>query len=144
MDFNAEAMDLITAELRGATQSFTEFLQWIREQIKRSQQHPRSVRNLADGSEAQAQFTIRRDRSLIDAKVVVSSGSKSLDAAALPAVCDTAPFPTFPEGQEGTMLHLEIPIAFQLKTNQRLSAYHANWQSNNLHLTCYKFLLCLS
>lgn len=117
MDFNPEAMDPITAELRGATQSFTEFLQSVREKIKRSQRYPRSVRNLADGSEAQIQFTIRRDGSLIDAKVVASSGSKSLDAAALSAVRDAAPFPSFPEGQEGTTLRLEIPITFQLKTN---------------------------
>ena len=116
-DFNPEAMDPITAELRGATQSFTEFLQSVREKIKRSQRYPRSVRNLADGSEAQVQFTIRRDGSLIDAKVVASSGSKSLDAAALSAVRDAAPFPSFPEGQEGSTLRLEIPISFQLKTN---------------------------
>ena len=117
MDFNPEAMDPITAELRGATQSFTEFLQSVREKIKRSQRYPRSVRDLADGSEAQVQFTIRRDGSLIDAKVVASSGSKSLDAAALAAVRDAVPFPSFPKGQEGTTLRLEIPIAFQLKTN---------------------------
>lgn len=117
MDFNPEAMDPITAELRGATQSFTEFLQSVREKIKRSQRYPRSVRNLADGSEAQVQFTIRRDGSLTDAKVVASSGSKSLDAAALSAIRDAAPFPSFPEGQAGSTLRLEIPIAFQLKTN---------------------------
>lgn len=117
MDFNPDAIEPITAELRDATQSFTEFLQSIREKIKRSQRYPQSVRNLADGSEAQVQFTIRRDGSLIDAKVVASSGSKSLDAAALSAVRDAAPFPSFPEGQEGATLRLEIPIAFQLKTN---------------------------
>ena len=117
MDFNPEAMEPITTELRDATQSFTEFLQSIRGKIKRSQRYPRSVRNLADSSEAQVQFTIRRDGSLIDAKVVASSGSKSLDAAALSAVRDAAPFPSFPEGQEESTLRLEIPIAFQLKTN---------------------------
>ena len=117
MDFNPEAMEPITAELRDATQSFTEFLQSIREKIKRSQRYPRSVRNLADDSEAQVQFTIRRDGSLVGAKVVASSGSKSLDAAALAAVRDAAPYPSFPEGQEGSTLRLEIPISFQLKTN---------------------------
>ena len=117
MDFNPEAMELITAELRDATQSFTEFLQSIREKIKCAQRYPRSVRNLADGNEAQVQFTIRRDGSLLDAKVVASSGSKSLDAAAWAAVRDAAPYPSFPEGQEGSTLRLEIPIAFQLKTN---------------------------
>ena len=117
MDFNPEAMEPITAELRDATQSFTEFLQSIREKIKRSQRYPRSVRNLADDSEAQVQFTIRRDGSLIDAKVVASSGSKSLDAAALGAVRDAAPYPSFPESQAGSTLRLEIPISFQLKIN---------------------------
>ena len=117
MDFNPEAIKPITAELRDATQSFTEFLQSIREKIKRSQRYPQSVRNLADGSEAQVQFTIRRDGSLIDTKVVVSSGSKSLDVATLSAVRDAAPFPSFPEGQDGSTLHLEVPISFQLKTN---------------------------
>ncbi len=117
MDFNPAAIEPITAELRDATQSFTEFLQLVRDKIRRSQRYPRSVRNLADGSEAQLQFTIRRDGSLVDVKVVTSSGSKSLDAAALSAVRDAAPFPSFPEGQEGLTLRLEIPIAFQLKTN---------------------------
>ncbi len=95
MDFNPEEMEPITAELRDATQSFTEFLQSIREKIKRSQCYPRSVRNLADGSEAQVQFTIQHDGSLVDAKVVASSGSKSLDDAALIAVRDAAPFHHF-------------------------------------------------
>ena len=94
-----------------------EFLQSIREKIKRSQRYPRAVRNLADSSETQVKFTIRSDGSLTDAKVVASSGSKSFDAAALSAVRDAAPFPSFPEGQEGSTLRLEIPIAFQLKTN---------------------------
>lgn len=117
MDFNPDAIEPITAELRGATQSFTEFLQSIREKIRRSQRYPRSVRNLDDDSEAQVQFTIRSDGSLVNVKVVGSSGSKSLDAAALAAVRDAAPFPSFPEGQEGSTLRLEIPITFQLKTN---------------------------
>ena len=117
MDFNPEAMEPITAELKDATQSLTEFLQSIREKIKRSQRYPRSVRTLDDDSEAHVQFTIRRDGSLVNAKVVASSGSKSLDAAALSAVRDAAPYPSFPEGQEGLMLRLEIPIAFQLKTH---------------------------
>ena len=117
MDFNPEAMDPITAELRAATQSFTEFLRSIRGKIKRSQHYPRSVRDLDDGSEVQVQFTIQRDGSLVDAKVVASSGSKSLDAVALATVRDGAPFPQFPEGQEGSTLRVEIPISFQLKTN---------------------------
>ena len=117
MDFNPDAIELITAALRDATQSFSEFLQSIRERIRRSQRYPRLVRDLADGSETQVQFTIRRDGSLVDARIVASSGSKSLDAAALSAVRDAVPFPSFPEGQEGSTLRLEIPIAFQLKTN---------------------------
>ena len=66
---------------------------------------------------SQVQFTIRRDGSLIDAKVVASSGSKSLDTAALAAVRDAAPYPSFPESQAGSTLRLEIPISFQLKIN---------------------------
>ncbi len=117
VDFDPEAIDPITAELRDATQSFTEFLQSIRDKIKRSQRYPRAVRSLDDGSEVQVQFTIRRDGSLLDAKVVGSSSSKSLDAAALSAVRDAAPYPPFPEGKEGLTLRLEIPIAFQLQTH---------------------------
>lgn len=117
MDFNPDAIEPITAELRDATQSFSDFLQSIRERIRRFQRYPRSVRDLADGSETQVQFTIRRDGSLVDARIVASSGSKSLDAAALSAVRDAVPFPSFPEGQKGSTLRLEIPIDFQLKTN---------------------------
>ena len=49
-------------------------------------------------------------------KVVASSGSRALDAAAIAAVRDAAPFHSFPEDLKVAMLHVEIPIVFQLKT----------------------------
>ena len=117
MDFNPEAIELITADLRNATQSLSEFLKAIRDKIKRSQRYPQSVRELVDDSTVQVQFTIRHDGTLVDAKVVTSSGSRALDAAALSAIRDATPFPPFPGDQAGETLRLEIPIVFQLKTN---------------------------
>lgn len=115
VDFTPDALEPMTADLSHAKQSFSEFLKTIREQIKRAQRRLPSVREAIEGT-AKVRFTIRRNGGVAGVKVVTSSGSRSLDAAAIAAVRDAAPFPPFPEDQKGAILHVEIPIVFQLKT----------------------------
>ena len=115
VDFTPDALEPMTADLSDAKQSFSEFLKTIREQIKRAQRRLPSVREAVEGT-AKVRFTIRRNGGVAGVKVVASSGSRSLDAAAIAAVRDAAPFPPFPEDQKGEILHVEIPIVFQLKT----------------------------
>lgn len=115
IDFTPDALEPMTADLSDAKQSFSEFLKTIREQIKRAQRRLPSVRKAVEGT-AKVRFTIRRNGGVAGVKVVTSSGSRSLDAAAIAAVRDAAPFPPFPADQKGAILHVEIPIVFQLKT----------------------------
>lgn len=115
VDFTPDALEPMTADLSHAKQTFSEFLKTIREQIKRAQRRLPSVREAIEGT-AKVRFTIRRNGGVAGVKVVTSSGSRPLDAAAIAAVRDAAPFPPFPEDQKGAILHVEIPIVFQLKT----------------------------
>ena len=114
VDFNPTAIEPMTAELSDAKEGLAEFLKKIREKIKRTHRYQQDVREADEGT-TRVRFTILRDGTLATTKVVTSSGSKALDTAALVAIRNAAPFPPFPEGQEGNMLHIEIPIAFQLK-----------------------------
>lgn len=115
VDFTPDALEPMTADLSHAKQTFSEFLKTIREQIKRAQRRLPSVREAIEGT-VKVRFTIRRNGGVAGVKVVTSSGSRPLDAAAIAAVRDAAPFPPFPEDQKGAILHVEIPIVFQLKT----------------------------
>jgi len=116
MSFNPEAMNPImtTAELGATTQSFSEYLREIRAKIKRAQRYPPTVRQTVDGT-TKVRFTVRRDGSLVDFEVVESSGSNTLDNAALDAIRNAAPFPAFPEGQNAQQVRLEIPISFEFR-----------------------------
>ena len=115
--FSPDTVDTFSADLGNTRQSFVEFLKQVREKIKRAQRHPPSVRNAEDGATTKVRFTLLRDGTIQHAKVVASSGSKSLDNAALAAVRNAIPFPPFPEDQSGSMLRLELPIVFQLRAN---------------------------
>ena len=114
VDFNPTAIEQMTAELSDAKEGLADFLKRIREKIKRTQRYQQDVREAAEGT-TRVRFTILRDGTLATTKVVTSSGSKALDSAALAAIRNAAPFPPFPEDQEGNTLHIEIPIVFQLK-----------------------------
>ena len=115
--FSPDTVDTFSADLGNTRSSFAEFLKQVREKIKRAQRYPPSVRNAEDGATTKVRFTLHRDGTIRHAKVVASSGSKSLDNAALAAVRNAIPFPPFPEDQNGSMLRVELPIVFQLRTN---------------------------
>ena len=98
--FTPDVLEPMAADLSDVKQSFSEFLKTISEQIKRAQRRLPSVREAVEGT-AKVRFTIRRNGGVAGVKVVASSGSRALDAAAIAAVRDAAPFHSFPRGFEG-------------------------------------------
>ena len=107
-------LELASVNLGDTKQSFNEFLKAVREQIKQVQRFPPRVRNLDDGTLTTVRFTLFKDGTIRNPVVSDSSGSTALDNAALAAVQNAVPYPSFPEGQEGNSLRLEIPIIFEL------------------------------
>ena len=107
-------LELASVNLGDAKQSFNEFLREVRDRIKRVQRFPPRVRNIDDGATATIRFTLFNDGTVRNPEVTTSSGSKALDNAALTAVRNAVPYPSFPEGQESNSLRLEIPIIFEL------------------------------
>lgn len=91
-----------------------EYLATIRKRIERFQRYPRYARENGIEGTTVIQFTIRRDGHLEEARVLESSGSKTLDEAALTAIREAAPFDPFPQSQSGTKLHIQLPIVFRL------------------------------
>ena len=107
-------LELASVNLGDAKQSFNEFLRQIRERIKQVQRFPPRVRNLNDGTTTTVRYTLFKAGSVRNPEVSISSGSKVFDNAALAAIHNAAPYPPFPEGQEGSSLRLELPIIFEL------------------------------
>jgi protein TonB len=107
-------LELASVNLGEAKQSFNDFLKAVRERIKQVQRFPPRVRNLDDGTTTTVRFTLFKDGTIRNPVVSDSSGSKALDNAAIAAVQNAVPYPSFPEGQEGNSLRLEIPIIFEL------------------------------
>ena len=107
-------LELASVNLGDAKQSFNAFLKAIRDRIKQVQRFPPRVRDFEDGTSTTVRFTLFRDGTIRNPVVTDSSGSSALDNAALVAVRDAIPYPSFPEEQEGNSLRLEIPIIFEL------------------------------
>ena len=107
-------LELASVNLGEAKQSFNDFLKAVRERIKQVQRFPPRVRNLDDGTTTTVRFTLFKDGTIRNPVVSDSSGSKALDNAAIAAVQNAVPYPSFPEGQVGNSLRLEIPIIFEL------------------------------
>ena len=107
-------LELASVDLGDAKQSFNEYLKAVRDQIKQVQRFLPRVRNLDDGTSTTVRFTLFKDGTILNPVVTDSSGSNALDNAALAAVQNAVPYPSFPEGQDGNSLRLEIPIIFEL------------------------------
>ena len=107
-------LELASVNLGDAKQSFNAFLKAVRDRIKQGLRFPPRVRNLDDGDSTTVRFTLFKDGTIRNPTVTVSSGSKALDTAAIAAVQNAMPYPSFPEGQEGNSLRLELPIIFEL------------------------------
>ena len=107
-------LELASVNLGDAKQSFNAFLKAIRDRIKQVQRFPPRVRDFEDGTSTTVRFTLFRDGTIRNPVITDSSGSSALDNAALVAVRNAIPYPSFPEEQEGNSLRLEIPIIFEL------------------------------
>ncbi|MDE0688373.1 MAG: energy transducer TonB [Candidatus Poribacteria bacterium] len=107
-------LELASVNLGDAKQSFNEFLKAVRDRIKQVQRFPPRVRNLDEGASTTVRFTLFKDGTIRNPAVTDSSGSTTLDNAAIAAVQNAVPYPPFPEGQEGSSLRLELPIIFEL------------------------------
>ena len=114
-EFNdPDNLELASVNIGDAKQSFNDFLKAVRDRIKQVQRFPPRVRNLDDGATTTVRFTLFKDGTIQNPVVSDSSGTKALDNAAIAAVQNAVPYPSFPEGQEGNSLRLEIPIIFEL------------------------------
>ena len=107
-------LELASVNLGDAKQSFNEFLKAVRDRIKQVQRFPPRVRNLDEGASTTVRFTLFKDGTIRNPAVTDSSGSTTLDNAAIAVVQNAVPYPPFPEGQEGSSLRLELTIIFEL------------------------------
>ena len=107
-------LELASVNIGDAKQSFNDFLKAVRDRIKQAQRVPPRVQNLDDEATTTVRFTLFKDGTIRNPVVSDSSGTKALDNAAIAAVQNAVPYPSFPEGQEGNSLRLELPIIFEL------------------------------
>ena len=81
-----------SAERRPRGEQVAALLALLHAAIQRHQQYPESAQALARQGRATVSFTLHPDGRAQYPAVVKSSGTHSLDSAALAAVCDAAPF----------------------------------------------------
>lgn len=79
-------------------------------QLERHKRYPSQARGKV--GEARLEFTIDRDGNVLTSRVVHSSGSEALDAAALTLIKSAAPMPIPPAGLPDDLLSVIVPIVY--------------------------------
>jgi TonB family protein len=111
---------LLTGVEEGVSSTVSrDYLAAIRKRIERFQRYPRFARENGVEGTTTVRFILRNDGHLEELAVSSSSGSKTLDDAALAAIRDAAPFAPFPKDQRGTKLRIQLPVVFQLTSGHR-------------------------
>jgi len=87
-----------------------EYAKIIKERIKGKWFIPSNLRN--SQGHTTVVFYIGKDGRFTDARIVTSSGSNSLDLAALKAVIDSNPFPPLPKGFPGDHLGAKFVLSY--------------------------------
>jgi protein TonB len=79
-------------------------------QLERHKRYPSQARGKV--GEAQLEFTVDRAGNVLTSRVVHSSGSEALDAAALALISSAAPLPIPPAGLPDDLLSIIVPIRY--------------------------------
>ena len=94
-------------------------LQWIAvwkaaivTKLDEKKQYPEAARANREHGVARVFFAIDREGRLLESRIVESSGSASLDAAALDTLKRVEPFPPPPDSLKGKRIDLTIPFRF--------------------------------
>ncbi|MDM7321917.1 MAG: energy transducer TonB [Gammaproteobacteria bacterium] len=87
----------------------------IRAAVDAHKHYPPLARRMGQEGQVKLAFTVDAEGRLLDVTIITSSGSASLDEAALQAVRDAAPFPPFPEGSQRQRWNFSIPLTFSLE-----------------------------
>lgn len=86
----------------------------VRQAVDAQKVYPRLARRMGEEGRVVLAFTLEADGRLASVRVVESSGSELLDEAALEAVREAAPFPSFPAGITRTRWEFTLPLTFSL------------------------------
>jgi len=90
------------------------YLEMVRLRIERHKRYPKSAKIRQIEGSVTVRFVIRPEGDIRSAEVVKTSGSKTLDEAALMAVKDAAPFPKAPASLFKEDIPLQLTIVFEL------------------------------
>ena len=112
-DPNAEPVvdDVPTPLSLRPTDAILNFQQALLRQIRRFQRYPEAARRTGLHGTVETYFVVRRDGTLLDAKVQSSSGQLLLDEEAVQAIQRAQPFPPIPAGLPDR-LGIRLAIAF--------------------------------
>lgn len=90
------------------------FMSTLSQHIARFRYYPASASVLDIQGTAMVAFTLTRDGSLLDPKIVKSTGDEELDQAALETLKKAQPLPKIPESMTDDKLKLTLPMIFRL------------------------------
>ena len=101
-----ETLNLSTRQVRYAS-----YFARLKERVENGWSYPAEAKREKLAGDASLIFTIQRDGQLLEVRIVKSSGAKILDASAVLAVQNAAPFAPFPK--DWTLERLHIRATFE-------------------------------
>ncbi len=90
------------------------FMSELSQHIARFRYYPALASVLDVQGTAMVIFTLTRDGSLLDSRIVTSAGDEDLDQAALETLKKAQPLPKIPESMTGDQLKFTLPIIYRL------------------------------
>ncbi len=87
----------------------------VRDRIERKKSYPKAARLNNEEGTATVSFLLDASGTVANVRVVMSSGHKTLDTAALNTILKAAPYPPIPEKLRRKSLNLRVPIKYELK-----------------------------
>jgi protein TonB len=103
-----------SSALTGGVQGKTRYANMIKAMIANKNTYPKASRKRGETGTVVIQVSISHLGSLIEVKVVKSSGKKRLDRASIKAVKRAAPFPASSSLVKGELFISRMPIEYKL------------------------------
>ncbi len=102
-------------ESKGEGEILNGYIEVISAKIEEIKVYPERAREKNIEGKVTLRFLINRAGEVRDIEVIVSSGHKVLDVAAILAIRRASPFPPFPAGMTREKAWVELPIIYRLK-----------------------------
>jgi protein TonB len=112
-DTYLETKDELVVSLNSRKFRYMAYFSKIRRALETVWFYPEKAMSNGLGGQAQVRFTISEDGSLVETKVITTSGEDVLDRASIMAIKGAGPFPPFPESLQKKRVHIVATFSYR-------------------------------